>query len=195
MGQSNLSLKKNIENKTEFLAQKMTFLAKGLKELRHWSDIQAPKALHPFLSYALDWLTPQLLGTGFRLFAIDDLTIKARIPAQKSNLNSFSEMNPGLIVNASLELVNILLQRQTETLFFKVTDFKLTLSKKMKWNSEIELILKLTQNQIDDLFIDIQKNNIADLNAEIQIGSHQNTIDHCQLKLTLETFAAIEKPL
>ena len=101
-----------------------------LKELKTWAQVKSPKHLQPALSYALDWLAPELLGTGFRMIEVSDFSIKALVPARNTNFDFQNEIHQGLVLNASLELCRSFLQKLMAESFFSVTASEIILSKK-----------------------------------------------------------------
>jgi hypothetical protein len=159
-----------------------------LKELKTWAQVKSPKTFQPALSYALDWLSPELLGTGFRLFEVEEFELKAVIPANKSNLDFQSEIHQGLVVNACIEMSRSFLQKQMPESFFQIFSSQLQIDKKLKWNEELRLTLKADAAQIDDFFIDLQKEKKATLPLTISIGvGRSKKMDHVELKLTIQS--------
>ncbi len=158
-----------------------------LKELKTWAQVKSPKTFQPALSYALDWLAPELLGTGLRLFEVGEHEIKAVVPANSSNLDFQKEIHQGLITNASLELARVFLQRQMPESFFQIVSTELQIFKKQKWTDDIKLILKSSQSEIDDFFIDVQKGKTANIHFTINIESEKfKKKDSVILKLVIE---------
>ena len=74
-------------NNMNFYKKTTEKLTEKLKELKTWAQVKSPKTLQPALSYALDWLAPELLGTGFRMLEVSDFSLKALIPARQSNFD------------------------------------------------------------------------------------------------------------
>ena len=166
----NQSKIKSVESTSSLKAE---FLEK-MKDLKTWVQVKSPKTFQPALSYALDWLSPELLGTGFRLFEISDFEIKALIPYEKTNLNTQHEIHQGLVTNAVLEQARVFLQRQMPKQFFQITETDIQLSKKIKWNDELNLFLKSSEKDMDDFFVQLQKFKKATCEFEIQISIKQN---------------------
>ncbi len=158
-----------------------------LKEFKTWAQVKSPKSLRPALSYALDWLAPELLGTGFRMYEVSDLEIKGTIPADKTNLDSQQEIHQGLVTNAVLEMAKTFIQRQIPESFFQLTGSELSLVKKNKWNSDLNLVLKVGAHELDDFFVLLQKNNKAPIELEIRVAKN----DKASLKLHIETINLI----
>ncbi len=187
----NQSKIKSVESTSSLKAE---FLEK-MKDLKTWVQVKSPKTFQPALSYALDWLSPELLGTGFRLFEISDFEIKALIPYEKTNLNTQHEIHQGLVTNAVLEQARVFLQRQMPKQFFQITETDIQLSKKIKWNDELNLFLKSSEKDMDDFFVQLQKFKKATCEFEIQISIKQNEklnkTDRVYLKLTIETIDLI----
>jgi hypothetical protein len=158
-----------------------------LKELKTWAQVKSPKPLQPALSYALDWLAPELLGTGFRMLEVSDFSLKAIVPARPTNFDFQQEIHQGLVLNASMELCRAFLQKQMSESFFQITSSEVSLSKKHKWSQDIELILETEQSIIDDFFIDFQrhKKNVIEFDIKIKLEKSKKT-DLVKLKLQIE---------
>lgn len=158
-----------------------------LKELKTWAQVKSPKRLQPALSYALDWLAPELLGTGFRMIEVSDFSLKALVPANQSNFDFQQEIHQGLILNASLELCRAFLQKQMAESFFQITASEIEISKKRKWTHDLELMLENDQSIIDDFFINFQKHKKSEIIFEIKIKTEgSKKMDNVRLKLHLE---------
>lgn len=140
-----------------------------LKEFKTWVQVKGPKTLQPALSYALDWLAPELLGTGFRMFEIADFEMKAVIPSQRSNLDAQLEIHQGLVTNASFELVRTFIQRQAPDQFFRITGSELSLVKHHSWTSDLNLILKISESDVDGFFMQLQKHRRATMVFELSV--------------------------
>lgn len=140
-----------------------------LKELKTWAQVKSPKQLQPVLSYALDWLAPELLGTGFRMIEISDFSVKGVVPARSTNFDFQNEVHQGLVINASLELARSFLQKQMNESFFHITASDIHLTKKIKWTEDLEILLESDQNTLDEFFIDLQKNKVADIEFEVRV--------------------------
>lgn len=158
-----------------------------LKELKTWAQVKSPKPFQPALSYALDWLAPELLGTGFRMLEVSDFSLKGMVPARNSNFDFQQEIHQGLILNASLELCRAFLQKQMAESFFQITASKIEITKKQKWSQDVELYLETDQSVIDDFFINFQKNKKSEIEFEIKISLEKSKkTDWLKLKLHLE---------
>lgn len=172
-------------------------LSDRLKEFKTWAQVKGPKTLQPALSYTLDWLSPELLGTGFRMFEISDFEMKAVIPARKTNFDSQSEIHQGLVTNAILELARVFIQRQVPDHFFQIVGSEINLAKKNQWKTDLTLSLKVSDSHVDDFFVQIQKNKNAIIEFEISIdpsgkanGKSKN-VDQVSLKLRIQTIDLI----
>ncbi len=159
-----------------------------LKELKTWAQLKTPKTFQPVLSYALDWLSPELLGTGFRLFEQGEFEMKAVIPANQGNLDFQNEIHQGLITNASLEMARAFLQRQMPENFFQIVATDVHLQKKHKWDAELNLILKTNQEDMDDFFMHLQKGKKSNATFKLLITSEKfKKTDSIELKLVVES--------
>lgn len=163
-----------------------------LKELKTWAQVKSPRPLQPALSYALDWLAPELLGTGFRMLEVSDFSLKALVPARETNFDFQKEIHQGLVLNAALELCRAFLQKQMAESFFRLTSCESTVSKKMLWSSDLELLLESDQNTIDDFFINFHKNRKNEIEFDVKIKAEKSKkTDLIKLKLFLEKTALI----
>ncbi|MGZ3690686.1 MAG: hypothetical protein ACXVAX_04245 [Pseudobdellovibrio sp.] len=140
-----------------------------LKEFKTWAQVKSPKSLQSALSYTLDWLAPELLGTGFRMHEVGELSFKAIVPARDANLDFQKEIHQGLVLNASVELARAFLQIQMGESFFRIVGFENKITKTQKWEQDLELHLETDQATLDDFFIDLQKKKKAEINFEINI--------------------------
>lgn len=158
-----------------------------LKELKTWAQIKGPKQLQPVLSYALDWLAPELLGTGFRMIEISDFAVKGIVPARSTNFDFQQEIHQGLVINAGLELARSFLQKQMNESFFNIAASEIKLSKKLKWTTDLEILLESEQSTLDDFFIDLQKNKFAVIEFAVRVkpDNHKKS-DLLTLKLHIE---------
>lgn len=158
-----------------------------LKELKTWAQVKSPKSLQPALSYTLDWLAPELLGTGFQMKEVTELTLKALVPAAPTNLDFQNEVHQGLILNAGLELGRTFLQKQMGESFFKISSSEVKITKNQKWQDDIDLVLKVDQSTLDDFFISLQKNKEAEIIFELAIKvKNQKKSDILKLTLDIE---------
>lgn len=158
-----------------------------LKELKTWAQVKGPKPLQPALSYALDWLAPELLGTGFRMRELADFSVLAEVPARPTNFDFQNEVHQGLVLNASLELARAFLQKQMSESFFKIEASEVQLIKKQRWVADLELVLEVTQNEMDNFFIDFQKHKKSPIEFDVQIRSKSfKKNDLAKLKLWIE---------
>ena len=155
-----------------------------LKELKTWAQVKSPKPLQPALSYALDWLAPELLGTGFRMMEVSDFSIKALVPARPTNFDFGQQIHQGLVTNASLELARAFLQKQMAESYFQVVSTDLSLSKKIKWDADLEVVLATDQASMDDFFIDLQKKKKAEIVFDFKIAV-TGTKKHDSLRLSI----------
>ena len=158
-----------------------------LKELKTWAQVKSPRPLQPALSYALDWLAPELLGTGFRMMEVSDFSVKATVPARPSNFDFQQEVHQGLVLNAGLELGRAFLQKQMSESFFQIVGSEIELSKKQKWSTDLELILETDEGSLDDFFIGFQKNKKTEIEFQIQVCPQKSKkTDTLKLKLKIE---------
>lgn len=158
-----------------------------LKELKTWAQVKSPKPLQPALSYALDWLAPELLGTGFQMREISDFSLKAIVPARPTNFDFQQEIHQGLVLNAGLELSRAFLQKQMSESFFQLTATESVLNKKQRWAQDLELRLETDQTALDEFFIEFQKHKKSEIEFDIAVKMEKSKkADSLRLKLQVE---------
>lgn len=163
-----------------------------LKELKTWAQVKSPKTLQPALSYALDWLAPELLGTGFRMVELNDYSVKAFVPARTTNFDFQKEVHQGLVLNAGLELARSFLQKQMSESVFQINTSQAHLNKKLKWNQDLEIVLEADASDMDDFFIDLQKNKKADVTFCVSVHVQgQSKTDSLKLSLQIKKIELI----
>ncbi|MBY0453022.1 MAG: hypothetical protein K2P92_08305 [Bdellovibrionaceae bacterium] len=163
-----------------------------LKELKTWAQVKSPKTLQPALSYALDWLAPELLGTGFRMVELNDYSVKAFVPARTTNFDFQKEVHQGLVLNAGLELARSFLQKQMSESVFQISTSQAHLNKKLKWNQDLEIVLEADASDMDDFFIDLQKNKKADVTFHVTVHVQgQSKTDSLKLSLQIKKIELI----
>lgn len=163
-----------------------------LKELKTWAQVKSPKTLQPALSYALDWLAPELLGTGFRMVELTDYSVKAFVPSRPTNFDFQKEVHQGLVLNAGLELARSFLQKQMSESVFQISTSQVQLNKKQKWNQDLELVLQAEPSDMDDFFIDLQKNKKAEITFQVIVHIQgQSKTDSLKLNLQIKKIELI----
>lgn len=167
-----------------------------LRDLKSWAQVNGPRPIQGILSYALDWLSPELLGTGFRMREISDDQIQGRIPKRAGNLDLQSEINSGLAVNAALELARVAIQQQTPDESFRVLAHEVKLQKRFKWDKDLVLTLKLNQQEFDNFFMELQESRMAEISLEvfITLDHHKKKEDKINLNLKIESVLQIKEP-
>ena len=123
----------------------------------------------PIVNYALGWLSPELLGTGFNIKSATDSRIIGLIPYTKFNCDYQGEIHLGLVTNSALELVRQMLARHLGHSHFHIENLKVTLCKENSWNKSLQLTLNIDEVAFDQFCIDLQKNNSATMLLEISI--------------------------
>ena len=162
----------------------MQFYRQKLKEFKTWAQIKSPQLIRPALSYTLGWLSPELLGTGFRMVEISDFSMKATVPAESSNLDSNHELHQGLILNASIELSKTFINRHLTETYYQIDSTEIKISKKQKWSKDLNLYLQVKDVTLDDFFSELQQNKKAQLLLSIRLGLETTKkTDSVELKL------------
>ena len=158
-----------------------------LKELKTWAQINGPKPLQPALNYTLGWLSPELLGTGFRMIEVSDFAMKGLIPASHLNLDANEEVNQGLVLNASLELSKVFINRHMPESFYKISSSEIKIIKNQIWNENLSLNLISSDSMMDHFFSAMQENKKAVLHFAIRIEFEKSKkMDNIDLKLVCE---------
>lgn len=157
-----------------------------LKELKTWVQVRSPKPLQSALSYTLDWLSPELLGSGFRMIEVSDFSMKGLIPKNSSNLDSNGEIHQGLVLNASLELSRTCIDRHLPENLYQITSSDVQISKKQKWGDEITLNLNSSESVFDHFFSELQSNKKTTIEFQIQVQSDSKKMDLISIKLTCD---------
>ncbi len=155
-----------------------------LKEFKTWAQIKSPELIRPALSYTLGWLSPELLGTGFRMVQVSDFEMKAHIPATSANLDANHELHQGLILNASLELAKIFINRHLSDNFYQIDSSEIKILKKQKWTGNLKLKLEVNNLELDNFFSELQQNKNTLLHLIILLElENSKKIDTVELKL------------
>jgi hypothetical protein len=128
----------------------------------------------PLINYALGWLSPELLGTGFVINSIDDHHISGTIPYSKFNSNRQLEIHAGLVINSGFELIRQLLVHHVGHDNFHIESFETTLKKNDIWNKPLQLKLELDEVILDRFFMELQKNVTAQLKFDISVQKKSN---------------------
>ncbi len=152
-----------------------------IKDLKNWLQQNSPQSVQPILSYALDWLAPELLGTGFQILSMDDQVIKGFIPYKNSNLDSQSEIHLGLVVNGSMELVKLLVGRHWPVESWQINQLDFSVSKKNRWIQDLELKLSWPSEDMDQFLMNFQKHNQTETELVVSVQSR----DQIQIKIKL----------
>ncbi len=152
-----------------------------IKDLKNWLQQNSPQSVQPILSYALGWLAPELLGTGFQVLSINDQVIKGLIPYKTCNLDSQKEIHLGLVVNAGMELVKLLMARHWPAESWQIQNLEFNLTKKNRWIKDLELFLSWSLADIDQFLLDFQKHNQAETDLTVSIQGR----DQLQIKIKL----------
>jgi len=157
-----------------------------IKVLKNWSHTYAPSLIEPALSYALDWLSPELLGTGFKIKSIFDTVVVAKIPFKKVNCDYQGQIHLGLVTNAASEIINVFISRHWPKQSWLITELNVSIDKKLSWNADLEMALSIFDHQVDTFLVELQKNKSAEFELEVSVKPlNQNKQDCIKFKLTL----------
>jgi len=167
--------------------------AHTLKELKNWSQSNAPSIIEPALSYALDWLSPELLGSGLKISHQTDFKIKAEIPHCKKNCDFQGQIHHGLVINAGLELIRVLISKHWPDNAWVVTESDCRLVKKNEWSTDLKLSLEADEIIMDRLLVRLQKAQVGEVDLEILIQTRDRTKkDKLLVNLKLATKKLLE---
>lgn len=157
-----------------------------IKDFKVWSDLHTPALLKPALSYALDWLAPELLGTGFTIKEINDENLKAKIPFQKTNCDFHHQIHAGLVINAALEMISTFIGRHWAKNLWELKSYQIEITKNLKWNKDIELSFSCNEKDTDKLILELQKNDHVTFDGTVLVGLKNSTAtDTVKFKLNI----------
>ncbi len=158
-----------------------------LKELKMWAQVKSPKQFQTAISYTLGWLSPELLGTGFRMVEIADYSMKAFIPAHSMNLDGDREISQGLALNGCLELARNYITRHLPETYYRILSSEIKIAKQQPWSKDATLLLTMSEGHLDQFFIDLQAEKKAKLELSIQVEiQNSKKSDRIDLKLICE---------
>ena len=157
-----------------------------IRDFKVWSDLHTPSLLKPALSYALDWLAPELLGTGFSITETGDENIMAKIPYQSTNCDFHHQIHAGLVVNAGLEMISTYIAKHWAKNLWEIKSYQIELNKNMRWDKDLQLQFSCSEDDMDKLILSLQKNDHVAFEGTIYIApknsSHSDTL---KLKLNM----------
>lgn len=145
-----------------------------LKELRLWADANAPEKIKPVLdytwNYALGWLAPEMLGTGFKITKNTDQIMQAELPYYKSIVNAEQEIHLGVVVNASMEMVRQYLDSHLIAIKYRILATDINLKKRTAWTDDLEIQLSIDPVQFEAATISLKKNSQQELEFDVLIS-------------------------
>lgn len=161
-----------------------------IKDFKVWSHLHTPNLLKPLvnpaLSYALDWLSPELLGTGFVIVEAEDESIQATVPFNKSNCDFHHQIHAGLVVNAGLEVMSTYISKHWAKNLWDIKSYQIELNKKLKWDKDLSLHFACSEEDMDKLILSLQKNEHVVFEGTVLISTKNSTSsDSLKLKLSL----------
>ena len=158
-----------------------------LKDLKTWAQVKSPKVFQPALSYTLGWLSPDLLGSGFRMVEVSDFHIQALVPAQLGNKDALNEIHQGLVLNSSLELARSFIGRHLPETYFQISSSEIKINKKQKWSDDLTLSLSCEESILDQFFGELQEDKKTNIHLQITIAAKDSKKpDTVDLNLTCE---------
>jgi hypothetical protein len=180
LGCSNQAMKKKLD--LNYVEGYMSMI----KDFKVWSDQHAPSVIKPVLSYALDWLAPELLGTGFTIKNTSEESVQAKIPFQKSNCDFHNQIHTGLVVNGALEVISTFISRHWAKNLWEVKSQHIQLSKNLKWNKDLELTYSCSEEETDKFILALQKNDHVTFEGTVLVSvKNSGQSDSIHLKLNI----------
>jgi len=157
-----------------------------IRDFKVWSDLHTPALLKPALSYALDWLAPELLGTGFTITEAGDESITAKIPYQRTNCDFHNQIHAGLVVNAGLEVISTYIAKHWAKNLWEIKNYQLELNKNIKWDKDLLLQFTCSEGDMDKLILSLQKNDHVIFEGTVFIAvKNSSQSDSLKLKLNI----------
>ncbi len=155
-----------------------------IREFKVWSDLHTPSLLKPALSYALDWLAPELLGTGFSITEAGDEKITAKIPYQSTNCDFHNQIHAGLVVNAGLEMISTYIAKHWAKNLWEIKSYQIELNKNTRWDNDLALQFSCSEEDMDKLILSLQKHDQVAFEGTIFIAT-KNSVSSDSIKLKL----------
>lgn len=157
-----------------------------IRDFKVWSDLHTPAILKPALSYALDWLAPELLGTGFSITEASDESVKAKIPYQSTNCDFHNQIHAGLVVNAGLEVISTYIAKHWAKNLWEIKSYQIELNKNIKWDKDLMLQFTCSEDDMDKLILSLQKNDHVTFEGTVFIAVKKSSqSDSLKLKLNI----------
>ncbi len=164
-----------------------------LKELRLWADANTPEKIKPALdytwNYALGWLAPEMLGTGFKITKDTDPAMLAELPFYKSSANAEKEIHQGVVVNVGLEMIRQYLDRRLVGISYKILESNVSLKKRTAWANDLQLKLSVDPIQFEAAVIHLKKKSQQEFEFDILISATEikktDRLKTDNLKITL----------
>lgn len=157
-----------------------------IRDFKVWSDLHTPALLKPALSYALDWLAPELLGTGFTITEAEDESIKGKIPYHRTNCDFHNQIHAGLVVNAGLEVISTYIAKHWAKNLWEIKSYQIELNKNLKWDKDLILQFSCSEQDMDKLILSLQKNDQVSFEGMVFISmKNSNHSDSLKLKLNI----------
>lgn len=157
-----------------------------IRDFKVWSDLHTPSLLKPALSYALDWLAPELLGTGFAITEANDESVRGKVPFNRTNCDFHNQIHAGLVVNAGLEVISTYIAKHWAKNLWEIKSYQLELNKNLKWDKDLILQFSCSDSDMDKLILSLQKNDQVSFEGTIFISMKNSTqSDSLKLKLNI----------
>lgn len=157
-----------------------------IRDFKVWSDLHTPALLKPALSYALEWLSPELLGTGFVITEVNDECVKAKVPYQRANCDFHGQIHAGLVVNAALEVISTFISKHWAKNLWEIKNYQLELSKNLKWDKDLALQFSCSEQDMDKFILSLQKNDQVAFEGTVFIAmKNSSQSDSVKLKLNI----------
>lgn len=142
---------------------------KKLKTFRLWAQKNLPAKFKPMIDYTLGWLSPDLLGTGFSVQTQNETELVVQIPFLKINQDFQNEIHSGLVVNAGLEMIRLVLAQHFVSSEYRFLKTEIHFQKKINWTSDLFLKINIDLEYFELKMIELQKNKSTDMEFSIKI--------------------------
>lgn len=140
-----------------------------IRQFNNWAQVHSPSVFKPIINYTLAWLSPQLIGTGFKILKLSEDYVEAVVPSLDSNLDQQQHINLGLVTNAGVEMVRAFLTMHLQSESYNLEHIETRLIKKLNWTKDLSLKLHMSNEVFETQFIQYQKNKSHEFEFKILI--------------------------
>lgn len=167
-----------------------------LKNLKDWAHSNLPKTFRPAIDYTLGWLSPDLLGTGFSIEQQMDSQLVAKIPAKTVNKDFQNQIHHGLVINAGIEMIRLLLNKHIVGSGYILLNTEINLNKKLNWSTDLTLKMNVDLEFLEANLIEFQKNTRSEFEFKILINNtDSNKSDSVNYKIRIQKIELLAQDL